>query len=105
MKVIRSTKCSLKFSSSKKRNELSIILAEYSKVVNLFIDYFWNNPDNCSKAKLLKPIVDLPKDTWLSARLRKVAAREAIDMVTASKKRWGDKAKLPKHRGNKIKEI
>ena len=99
---MRSTKCSLKFTSSKKKNELSIILTEYSKVVNLFIDYFWNNPDNCSKAKLLKPIVDIPKDTWLSARLRKVAAREAIDMVAASKKRWGDKAKLPKHRGNKM---
>jgi len=102
MKVMRSTKCSLKFTSSKKKNELSIILTEYSKVVNLFIDYFWNNPDNCSKAKLLKSIVDIPKDTWLSARLRKVAAREAIDMVTASKKRWSDKAKLPKHRGNKM---
>ena len=70
-------------------------------MVNLFIEYFWNNPDNCSKAKLLKSIVDIPKDNWLSARLRKVAAREAIDMVTASKKRWSDKAKLPKHRGNK----
>jgi len=49
MKVIRSTKCSLKFSSDKKKNELSIILAEYSKVVNLFINYFWLNSNNCSK--------------------------------------------------------
>ena len=37
MKVIRSTKCSLKFSSNKKKNQLSIVLTEYSKVVNLFI--------------------------------------------------------------------
>ena len=41
---------------------------------------------NFYKSKLLKPIVDLP-DTWLSARLRKVAAREAIDMILSAKKR------------------
>jgi len=33
----------------------------------------------------LKPIVDIPKDSWLSARLRKVAAREALDMVGSVK--------------------
>ena len=45
MKLIRSTKCSLKFCTAKKQNELLIILSEYSKVVNIFIDYFWLNPD------------------------------------------------------------
>lgn len=101
MKVIRSTKCSLKFSSDKKKKQLAIVLAEYSKVVNLFINHFWNNPDDANKSKLLKPIVDLP-ETWLSARLRKVAAREAIDMILASKKRWSDKAVVPTHKGNKM---
>jgi len=101
MKVIRSTKCSLKFSSKSKKRELSIVLAEYSKVVNLFINHFWDNPEDAKKSNLLKPIVDIP-ETWLSARLRKVAAREAIDMVMAAKKRHGDKAKLPTHRGNKM---
>ena len=33
----------------------------------------------------MKPIVDIPKDSWLSARLRKVAAREALDMVGSVK--------------------
>ena len=76
MKVIRSTKCSLKFSTSKKKSELNTILIEYGKVVNFFIEYFWQDLDNIpSKSKLLKPIVDLPQSiTWLSARLRKVAA-------------------------------
>ena len=55
-----------------------MILKEYGIVVNHFIDLFW---DNCpKKSELLKPVVDAP-ETWLSARLRKVAAREAIDMV------------------------
>jgi len=84
MKVIRSTKCSLKFATENKLNQLEEVLTEYGKVVNIFIDYFWNNSVKISKKDLLKPIVDIP-DTWLSARLRKVAAREAIDMVFSVK--------------------
>jgi IS605 OrfB family transposase len=55
---------------------------EYSKVVNFFIDYFWDKPPK--KAELLKSIVNLPT-TWLTARLRKVAAREALDLIKSSK--------------------
>jgi len=82
-------------------DELSIILNEYSKVVNIFINYFWLNPDKASKGELLKPVVDIP-ETWLSARLRKVAAREAIDMINAAKVRWKDKAVIPVHKGNRM---
>lgn len=107
MKIIRSTKCSLKFSTSKKKSKLDTILTEYGKVVNFFIDSFWTDLDNIpSKSKLLKPIVDLPINiTWLSARLRKVAAREAIDMVLSAKERWKDKPKKmvkPQHKGNRM---
>jgi len=84
MKIIRSTKCSVKFATQKKKNELQTILQEYGKVVNIFIDHFWNSTEKIDKTKLLKPIVDLP-DTWLSARLRKVAAREALDMIGSVK--------------------
>lgn len=107
MKIIRSSKCTLKFASLNKKQKLSTILTEYSKVVNTFISHFWNDFNNIpSKAKLLKPIVDLPiNDTWLSARLRKVAAREAIDMVLATKQRWKDKPDKmvkPIHKGNRM---
>lgn len=104
MKLIRSTKCSLKFSTKKKMLDLTTILNEYGKVVNIFIQYFWSNPEKASKVLLLKDIVDIP-ETWLSARLRKVAAREAIDMVLATKERWKDKpAKMvmPVHKGNRM---
>ena len=83
MKITRSTKCSIKFATNKKKMELQTILKEYGKVVNVFIDYFWDNPTD--KTQLLKSIVDIPKDSWLSARLRKVAAREAIDMISSVK--------------------
>jgi IS605 OrfB family transposase len=101
MKLIRTTKCSLKFITNKKKNDLLIILEEYSRVVNIFINYFWFNSNKISKSDLLKNIVDIP-DTWLSARLRKVAAREGIDMINASKLRWKDKAIIPVHKGNRI---
>ena len=102
MKTHRSTKCSLKFLTEAKRQELTTVLVEYGKVVNTFIDHFWTNP--VERKELLKPIVDLPQ-TWLSARLRKVAAREALDMIKAAKERWKDKPdKLvkPVHKGNRM---
>lgn len=84
MKIIRSTKCSLKFATENKLNQLEEILHEYGKVVNIFINYFWDSPVNFTKRDLLKQIVNIP-ETWLSARLRKVAAREALDMISSVK--------------------
>ena len=85
MKIVRSTKCSTKFTTKKKMLELNTILKEYGKVCNIFISYFWIHPE-IDKTQLLKPIVDLPMaNTWLTARLRKVAAREALDMVGSVK--------------------
>jgi len=93
MKFKRSVKCSTRFATKHKHQELANILAEYGRVCNFFINRFWKSTPN--KGELLKNIVNLP-DTWLSARLRKVAAREAIDMIQAVKQRW-------KNKPNKIK--
>lgn len=85
-----------------KRAQLRDVLAEYGSVVNFFIQHFWTH-GILFKAKLLKPVIDLPTgSTWLSARFRKVAAREAIDMCVAAKKRWGTKAVMPTHRGQRM---
>ena len=101
MKIIRSTKCSLKFSTKHKRKLLSEVLEEYGKVVNFFIDHFWD--ETPKKAKLLKDIVNLP-ETWLTARLRKVAAREAIDMILSAKNREDEEARKhkPHHYGKSM---
>jgi hypothetical protein len=82
MKIIRSSKCTLQFATESKLQDLQIALPEYGRVANCFIDHFWINPT--SKYELLKQIIDIP-ETWLSSRLRKVAAREAIDMVNSVK--------------------
>jgi len=79
-------------------------LIEYGRVCNIFIEHFWSK-GTPSKGDLLKDIVDLPKDTWLSARLRKVAAREALDMIQAVKERWKnrpDKMSMPVHKGQRM---
>ena len=82
MKITRSTKCSLKFMTASKRQELNVVLAEYGKVVNHFIDLFWGKP--IAKAELFKDVVN-SSDSWMTARLKKVAAREALDMVSSVK--------------------
>jgi hypothetical protein len=71
MKINRSVKCSLRFATKQKSDQMSQITADYNKVADFFIDHFWNNP-TLDKRDLLKPIVNLP-ETWLSARFRKVA--------------------------------
>jgi len=99
MKVIRSTKCSLKFATATKRAELARVLEEYGRVVNFFIDLFWEQP--VDKSALLAAVVNQP-ETWLSSRLKKVAAREALDMIRAARERDGEEAIKPVHKGQRM---
>ena len=100
VKITRSSKCTLRFATKAKRDLLAEVLTEYGRVVNFFIEHFWDLEEPPSKGELLKPVVDLPGSmTWLSARFRKVAAREALSMVSASRRRWKDKAVMPAHKG------
>ena len=102
MKIKRSSICTLKFANEAKLDQLRTVLVEYGQVVNFFIKQFWNKPTG--KAELLKPIIDLP-DTWLSARARKVAAREAIDMIRSAKrkaKECGEEPIRPTHQGKRM---
>jgi len=96
VKINRSTKLSLKFATASKHQELCRVLDEYARIVNAFIDRFWE--DCPKKAELLKPVVD-SVPSWFGARMRKVAAREAIDMVKSAKAIKGGK---PKHGGKRM---
>src|SRR3990167_5325177 len=99
MKILRSSKATLKFTTRSKRHILEEILKEYSKVVNFFIDRFWENTPK--KYELLKGVYNL-SSTCLSSAMKQLAAREAIDMILASKNRDKEKAIKPVHKGNKI---
>ena len=99
MKIIRSTKCSLKFATEAKRQQLWHVLEEYGRVVNFFIDLFWEQP--VEKSALLRGVINRPS-TWLTSRLKKVAAREALDMIRAAQERDGDQATKPVHQGQRM---
>lgn len=81
MKIIRSSQCSIKYSTKLKQKQLKLILNEYKNTVNFFIDLFYENP--ISKAELLKDIVN-SSNSWFSHRMKKTAAREALDMLKSS---------------------
>lgn len=99
VKITRSSKCSLKFSNKSKLSTLREVMQEYGRVTNIFIDKFWEHtPD---KGKLLKEVIECG-DTWLTARLRKVSAREAIDMIQAVKSKKKGKKVKPVHKGKKM---
>jgi hypothetical protein len=101
VKVIRSTRCSLTEATRTKRDSLVQLLAEYGRVVNHFIDLWWGHGPPPPKKELLKEVIAVPSP-WLSARLRKVAAREAMDMIRASRERDGKWARKPVHQGKRM---
>jgi len=68
--------------------------------VNIFINHFWNNSKKITKKNITKNIFNIPKErTWLSCRLRQVAAREAVDMIKSVKEvfEWNKKTNRNKH--------
>ncbi len=105
MKFHRSTKVSLKECNPEKLRILRVALLEYAVVVNRFINQFWVLEELPKKKELLKPLVNSVLPTWLSARLRKVAAREALDLILASRESaeaLGKQPKKPIHRGKRM---
>lgn len=102
MKVTRSSKTALKFATRKKRELLKEIMKEYASVVNFFIEMFWGG--NFTRQMLLAPVINSP-GTWLTARMRQCAAREALGMIESAE--ISAKAKdippiKPTHTGRKM---
>jgi len=86
MKIIRSTKCSLRFATEHKKKQWRLFLVEYVRVVNLYIDQFWfNTPKNNNE--LVKDVLDVVATTWLTQRAKQCAARQALGMVLAVRER------------------
>lgn len=101
MEIVRASKCGLSFATQSKRGEVRRVLKEYANVVNYFINLFW---DELPRKQDLKASLysKAASSTWLSPTMCQIAAREAIDMVKASKQRDGDKAVMPEHKGKKM---
>jgi IS605 OrfB family transposase len=88
--------------TAKKRDLLDELMDEYSRVTNSFIDLFWLK--SYERKDLTKEITNVP-ESWLSARLRQCAAREALGMVEGAKQAAEAKAEdpvKPVHTGRKM---
>ena len=99
MKINRSVKCSLKFLTKSKQEQLQKIKQEYSLVVHSYISLFWHC--DIKKPQLKKEVLN-EVVSWLSQRMKQQAAREAIDMIFSCVKRDKDKAIIPKHSGKRM---
>jgi transposase len=90
--------------TSEKREQLEVIRQEYTKVVNLFIDLFWENTPK--KMDLLKDVLNpISELTWFSQRMIKDCARESIDMISSAKTKAEEAEEepiKPIHYGNRM---
>lgn len=76
--MIRSTKVSIKFANKNKKDTLTQIIDEYRRVVSFFIDTLWS----LEKVPVLVPKDITDKcDTWLSARMKQCASKQASGIV------------------------
>jgi transposase len=93
MNLIRSSKCSLKFATAKKREQWITFLVEFRRVVNLYITLFWFNPrlEEIKTTELKKEVLDQIEDTWLTQRAKACAARQALTMCQTTHKTFREK--------------
>jgi len=80
--MIRTTEHSLKYITDYKKQKLDILFDEYQRVVNQYINVFWNQTSWKSKAtadeyKLV--------DSWLMGKVMKCAYAQAIQMIRSTK--------------------
>lgn len=80
--MIRSTKTTLKFSNKNKLDNLYLFLAEYRRVVGLFIDILW---DMDKVPNLLPKEITSQVDSWLSARAIQCAGKQSAAIVKGTK--------------------
>ncbi|CAN2043571.1 hypothetical protein GMMP1_1140006 [Candidatus Magnetomoraceae bacterium gMMP-1] len=75
--MIRKSTININYANTGKLNKLDDIVCEYNRVVNEFIDYLFEN--NINKGSFVKDTKWM--DTWLPARMKQVAAKQALSIV------------------------
>ena len=94
--MIRSSKHSLKYTNQNKRDNLSLFLDEYRRLLQVIIDDLWQNGlesfFDIQKNKLRIPSF-LPNDylkrhdSWLTARMKQAVGKQACSMLRAAVKK------------------
>lgn len=82
--LIKSSKLSLKFGNTGKRAELVAFLSEYERLIQYFVNELWILPK--VPAFIPKEITE-GADSWLSARMRQCAAKQASGIVRGCQKK------------------
>lgn len=83
--MIRSAPTSLKFANTGKRQQIAYFMNEYRRMLKLFVEKFWNE-------ETLQKFGDSKCESWLSARAKQCAAKQAVGIVRAVKKKYSSRA-------------
>ena len=80
--MIRKSTINLKFANIGKLEKLKGIAEEYQRVVNIFIDKLWEQKQFSGKF-----VKDTAIESWISARLKQAAAKQALSIVKSQRKK------------------
>jgi len=80
--MIRKSTINLNFANNGKLEKIKKIAEEYQKVVNLFIDILWEQKQFSGNF-----VKDTSVDSWLSARMKQAAAKQALSIVKSQRKK------------------
>jgi transposase len=82
--MIRRVEHTLKFATAAKRQKLDSFFAEYARVVNAFVELYWNTDSLPGKAN---SEVYVQVDSWMMGKARKCAANQAIRILKSVAKK------------------
>ena len=86
--MLRSSKVTLKFANKNKLETLDLVMQEYKKLTQFFVDYLWENYPISTKIPTLLPknITEKAK-TWLSKRMIQCCGKQASGIVRGCRKK------------------
>ena len=80
--MIRKSTINLKFANNGRLEKVKLIAEEYQRIVNIFIDRLWKQQQFSGSF-----IKDTSADSWLSARMKQAAAKQALSIVKSQRKK------------------
>ncbi len=80
--MIRKSTINLKFANPGKIEKVKEIAEEYQRAVNIFIDSLWEQQQFSGNF-----VKDTSAESWLSARLKQAAAKQALSIVKSQRKK------------------
>ena len=92
--MIRSSKINLKQANTGKLNSLDQMLEECNRVINVYIDNYWNQHST--------KFVNSKVDTWLSARLQQACGKQALEIIRSVKSKKKGKKSKPEYKRKSI---